>query len=577
MKTSRRGAASTSALLALFAALATGCGDDGKGVNNPEPPATNRYTIEQSVSDEAQRNTIAFDGLAFLTGNLGAQSFLPPGKVADYSGFQHLRDNDPTGMGHNTDFVTIIAFNVLDILTTTQVDQLVASAQVDVQRINAFAYARFPLLDAFRRQCDGDLPAGAAGLDSGAVASYAAELYHLDGRISYARARLMGGVVRSLSRAQRSELDSLAQLGGIGNWDRSLPDPLQARHLDPDVSVAVMTCASEMYAWYAGSVEADTYFCPERHGTYFGSFYLKDWPAMGNPDYTINEQLTASAGQSFLAALPAAQAALVTGLVGEQRSALLAMVERRREIATLLRGFLTSDAVDSNDVLDLSARYGALDGRISWMYATRFAQVGAALDAAHRARVDSLALQLGYMAPAGAFLYSRPVAMPVIPDTDFLFSAGDDGGFVLSSPEVAEGGALPVDCTCDGSGATLPVQWAGAPAGTQSYALIMHHVDPEGAVKWYWILYDIPAEVAALPRNVTGIGTLGNNSVNGATAYAPPCSQGPGPKTYTLTLYALAAPPLIAVPPSAVTREMLLAAMSDRTLATATLNVIYAR
>ena len=25
-------------------------------------------------------------------------------------------------------------------------------------------------------------------------------------------------------------------------------------------------------SWYAGSVTADVYFCPERQGTYFGSF-----------------------------------------------------------------------------------------------------------------------------------------------------------------------------------------------------------------------------------------------------------------------------------------------------------------
>ena len=41
-----------------------------------------------------------------------------------------------------------------------------------------------------------------------------------------------------------------------------------------------MTYAGDIYSWYAGSVEADVYFCPERHGTYFGSFYLKDTPVM---------------------------------------------------------------------------------------------------------------------------------------------------------------------------------------------------------------------------------------------------------------------------------------------------------
>jgi hypothetical protein len=51
-----------------------------------------------------------------MTGNLGAQSFFPPGKVADYWGFQYLRDNDADNMGHNTDFLTRVSCNMLYIL-----------------------------------------------------------------------------------------------------------------------------------------------------------------------------------------------------------------------------------------------------------------------------------------------------------------------------------------------------------------------------------------------------------------------------------------------------------------------------
>ncbi len=75
--------------------------------------------LDNTLSDEAQLNTIAFDGLAFLTGSLGADSFFPPGKVADFWGFQYLRDNDPSNMGHNTDFLTRAANNMLYILTTS--------------------------------------------------------------------------------------------------------------------------------------------------------------------------------------------------------------------------------------------------------------------------------------------------------------------------------------------------------------------------------------------------------------------------------------------------------------------------
>ena len=147
---------------------------------------------------------------------------------------------------------------------------------------------------------------------------------------------------------------------------------------------------------------------------------------------------------------------------------------------------------------------------------------------------------------------------------------------MLHSPEVAEGETLPKDYTGDGSSATLPLEWSGAPAGTRNFALIMHHVAPDG-IKWYWVLYNIPATVTRLPKNAQGIGTLGNNSVNKIVGYAPPHSKGPGPKKYTYTVYALSAPPKIGVAPSEVSRDVLLSAMKGLILASAELNVIYTR
>lgn len=151
------------------------------------------------------------------------------------------------------------------------------------------------------------------------------------------------------------------------------------------------------------------------------------------------------------------------------------------------------------------------------------------------------------------------------------------GLFVLRSPEVADGGNLPKEFTGDGSSATLPLEWDGEPAGTESFAVIMHHIDPEGKVKWYWILYDIPATVHSLPKNVNKIGTRGNNSVNGRTEYAAPHSKGPGPKTYIYTVYALSEPPLRTVPSGEVNREVLLSAMKDSIIASAELRVVYTR
>ncbi len=158
-----------------------------------------------------------------------------------------------------------------------------------------------------------------------------------------------------------------------------------------------------------------------------------------------------------------------------------------------------------------------------------------------------------------------------------IAQTSSDGIFTLTSPDVTEGGALPKEFTCDGSSATLPLSWSGVPEGTKSFAVIMHHIPGPGDSHWYWVLYNIPANVTKLEKNTSGIGTLGNNSVNGETKYAPPCSKGPGEKLYTYTVYALSAEPTLSVPASEVSRDVLLGAIKDITLASATLNVTYTR
>ncbi len=388
---------------------------------NTSSTSGDQYILDQAISDEAQGNTIAFDGLGFMTGSLGSQTFLPPGKVADYSGFQYLRDNDPTQLGHNTSFVTIIAFNMLNLLTTAQIEMFVTRAKEQIAQINAFGYKRFPLCKAFRQLINRELPSGTSGLSMDAVMAFTAELYRVDGLISYNRAQLFGTVINSMTTAQKTKLDALKKLNGIGNWSATLANPLDGLNLQQDVNVAVMTYASEMYAWYAGTVESDVYFCPERHGTYFGSFYLKDWPAMGNPNYTINEKMTADAGQNLLAILDTKQAAQMKGIVELQRSALTELVQKRTDISKELRKFLTTAAADSSTVITLSKRYGELDGMLSYYYATNFSQIYNSLTTEQKAKVLALSNSLGYVAPTGAFLYSQPISMPAIINTDFMF------------------------------------------------------------------------------------------------------------------------------------------------------------
>ncbi len=162
------------------------------------------------------------------------------------------------------------------------------------------------------------------------------------------------------------------------------------------------------------------------------------------------------------------------------------------------------------------------------------------------------------------------------PETSAVINA-NPSSFSLTSAAVAEGGSLPAEYTCDGASATLPLSWEGVPDGTQSFAVVMHHVPGPGDTHWYWVLYDIPADVNNLSQNSVGIGTLGTNSVNGKTEYAPPCSKGPGEKAYTYTVYALSATPQFSVPATEVDRDRLLNVIQNITLASAELNVTYSR
>jgi len=182
-----------------------------------------------------------------------------------------------------------------------------------------------------------------------------------------------------------------------------------------------MTYASEMFSWYAGSLKADTYFCPERHGMYFGGFGMKTAPAMGKRDYSISTTLTGNSGEAFLSILTDVQRQQIRELIDLQRRDLDEIVRTRRAIATELRRFLTGETVDAEKVRTLSRRYGELDGEISYLYATAFTTVSKTLTAQQKVLLAGMRAT-NPTAPKGPFLYSSPIRMPKIGNTDFLFA-----------------------------------------------------------------------------------------------------------------------------------------------------------
>jgi len=156
-------------------------------------------------------------------------------------------------------------------------------------------------------------------------------------------------------------------------------------------------------------------------------------------------------------------------------------------------------------------------------------------------------------------------------------TVGAVSSFALTSSAGVDGGVMGADYTCDGTGSTIDLAWSGVPAGTRSFALLMTTLPADGNTKWNWVLYDIPANLTKLAKDSFGIGTLGVGSDGPMAAYQPPCSQGPGAKLYTWTLYALSDTPVLSVAPAKVTGDILASAISRLMLGSAKLNLSFTR
>jgi hypothetical protein len=435
MLTNLRRAGIAAAILALGLGLAwvgttraAGQPPRGQGGRPPGPPGQRGpqdgrqpYSIEQATSEGAQLHTVAFSGLAFVTGDFGAATFLPPGKVCDFFGFQYMRDIDAAEKGHNPIFLDRVAGNVLRTLDDGQRALFERAARAEAAEWQVLAERRLPVIDAFYRQLRGNLPPGSSGLNQDSVARYLGELFAHDAELSCRRGQVYGQVAAALTPAQKAYLGKM-KFGDFATWpDVDMEQYKLPRGTEKLVNVVYMTYASEFFSWYAGSVEADTYFCPERHGTYFGGFYMKDMPAMGQRDFDISMTVTGDSGEAFLEALTPEQRGWVTGAVERQSGAITEIVAVRRAIATELRRFLKGETPDRDKVVALGRRYGELDGRASYAYATAFAQVGQTLTAGEKSALMRLRNLEGYTS-APAYLFSDPLrGAPALPSTDHFF------------------------------------------------------------------------------------------------------------------------------------------------------------
>lgn len=112
----------------------------------------------------------------------------------------------------------------------------------------------------------------------------------------------------------------------------------------------------------------------------------------------------------------------------------------------------------------------------------------------------------------------------------------------LTSPAFTNDGNIPSKYTCD-AGQTNPspaLAWKNAPAGTKSFALIMHDPDaPLAGGFTHWVLFDIPPTTMQLPEGFQpgSVGVPGTSGFRRA-GYGGPCPPS-GTHHYHFTLSAL--------------------------------------
>lgn len=139
------------------------------------------------------------------------------------------------------------------------------------------------------------------------------------------------------------------------------------------------------------------------------------------------------------------------------------------------------------------------------------------------------------------------------------FTAQAAEPFKLSSADLKPGGTVANEQVfkgfgCEGGNVSPQLSWSGAPAGTKSFAVLVHDPDAPtgGAGWWHWAVIDIAPTVHELPK---GAGASDGSKLPpgarqiktdfGTPGWGGPCPPpGDRPHHYHITVYALKVPKL---------------------------------
>lgn len=125
--------------------------------------------------------------------------------------------------------------------------------------------------------------------------------------------------------------------------------------------------------------------------------------------------------------------------------------------------------------------------------------------------------------------------------------------FSLTSPQLKDGGMMPVNQIfhgfgCTGKNISPELIWHNPPAGTKSFAVMVYDPDaPTGSGWWHWVIFNIPSEIRRLPADAGNVNlslapkkSIQSMTDFGKQGYGGACPpKGSGPHRYIFTVFAL--------------------------------------
>jgi Raf kinase inhibitor-like YbhB/YbcL family protein len=115
----------------------------------------------------------------------------------------------------------------------------------------------------------------------------------------------------------------------------------------------------------------------------------------------------------------------------------------------------------------------------------------------------------------------------------------------LTSSAFADGGTIPTEFTCAGSGRRPDLRWTAPPPGTKELALLVFDPDAGATGFVHYLVWGIDPSLRAATGNRYPGGSPGMNG-RGNEGWVPPCPPSGGPHRYQFTFFALDRHPEIA-------------------------------